>query len=98
MRTESDFIGEIQIPENALYGIHSKRAVTNFPDTTPFHLEWYKAIGIIKLASSITFSQDVQPICLVDNVSRKIFFVLFTPLIFTSAHTSALFFIPHNSY
>jgi hypothetical protein len=31
-------------------------------------------IGIIRLASPITFSQDVQPICLVDNVSRKIFF------------------------
>lgn len=56
MRTESDFIGEIQIPENALYGIHSKRAVTNFPDTTPFHLEWYKAIGIIKLACYQTYN------------------------------------------
>lgn len=34
-------------------------------------------IGIIRLASPITFSQDIQPICLLDNVSRKIFFFIF---------------------
>jgi hypothetical protein len=32
-------------------------------------------IGIIRLAAPITFSEDMQPICLVDNVSRKIFFL-----------------------
>ncbi len=30
-------------------------------------------IGIIRLASPIAFSQDVQPICLVDNVSIRTF-------------------------
>jgi hypothetical protein len=32
-------------------------------------------IGIIKLASPITFSNDVQPICLVDNVNENICFL-----------------------
>ena len=33
-------------------------------------------IGIIKLASPITFSHEVQPICLVDNVRKKICFFI----------------------
>jgi len=55
MRIEKDFIGELEIPKNALYGIHSQRAVNNFPDKTPFHLEWYKAIGLTKLACYQTY-------------------------------------------
>jgi len=31
MRTETDCIGEREIPDEALYGIHSQRAVENFP-------------------------------------------------------------------
>ena len=30
-RIESDFLGEIKIPSDAYYGIHTKRAVDNFP-------------------------------------------------------------------
>ena len=55
MRTEKDFIGTKDIPENALYGIHSVRAQENFPDTTPFHKEWYEAIGTTKLACYQTY-------------------------------------------
>lgn len=54
MRVEKDFIGEIEIPDDALYGIHSLRAKSNFPDNTPFYEEWYKAIGIVKQACYIT--------------------------------------------
>ena len=50
MRTESDFLGEVQLPADALYGIHSWRAIRNFPDQTPFHKEWYQALGLVKLA------------------------------------------------
>jgi aspartate ammonia-lyase len=50
MRKEHDFIGEMEIPENALYGIHSARARLNFPDATPFHPEWYQAMGLVKKA------------------------------------------------
>jgi aspartate ammonia-lyase len=50
MRTERDFIGEVSIPEDALYGIHSFRARENFPNQVPFPIEWYKAVGTVKLA------------------------------------------------
>ncbi len=49
-RTENDSLGPMQVPANVLYGIHSLRARENFPDHTSFHLEWYKAIGVVKLA------------------------------------------------
>lgn len=55
MRLEKDFIGEKQIPKDALYGIHSVRARENFPDTSPFHKEWYRAVGITKLACFLTY-------------------------------------------
>ncbi len=55
MRTEKDFLGKLQINENALYGIHSKRAQENFPDKTHFHIEWYKAIALTKLACYNTY-------------------------------------------
>lgn len=55
MRTEKDFLGEKKIDDNALYGIHSVRARENFPDETAFHLEWYKAIGIVKKACYLTY-------------------------------------------
>lgn len=57
MRTESDFLGEIQLPNDALYGIQSVRAAQNFPDNTPFFLEWYKAVGVVKLACYNTYSK-----------------------------------------
>ena len=50
MRVEKDFIGEVSIPEDALYGIHSFRARQNFPDGDAFHEEWYRAVGIVKLS------------------------------------------------
>ncbi len=49
-RKEHDFIGEMEIPAKALYGIHSARARANFPDHTRFHIEWYKALGLVKKA------------------------------------------------
>jgi len=49
-RTENDSLGSMQVPANVLYGIHSLRAQENFPDKTPFHLEWFKAMGLVKLA------------------------------------------------
>ncbi len=54
MRKETDYVGEIEIPNDSLYGIHSVRARENFPDRTPFHIEWYKAIGIVKKACYLT--------------------------------------------
>ena len=50
MRIEKDFLGEVSIPADALYGIHSYRARQNFANPVPFPIEWYKATGLVKLA------------------------------------------------
>jgi len=50
MRVEKDFLGELSIPNDALYGIHSCRARENFPGSDQFPIEWYRATGIVKLA------------------------------------------------
>lgn len=55
MRTETDFIGQKQIPVNALYGIHSLRAKENFPDDMPFTFEWFRAMGVVKKACYLTY-------------------------------------------
>jgi aspartate ammonia-lyase len=57
MRSESDFIGTLEIDDNALYGIHSLRAARNFPDTTRFQAEWYQALGTVKRACLITYAR-----------------------------------------
>lgn len=49
-RIESDKFGEVEIPEEALYGINSIRAKENFPGDIPFHKQWYRATGIVKQA------------------------------------------------
>jgi aspartate ammonia-lyase len=54
-RTEKDILGEKQIPADALYGIHAVRARENFPDVSPFPVEWYRAVGITKLACYNTY-------------------------------------------
>jgi aspartate ammonia-lyase len=54
-RIEKDTLGEIQVPENALYGIHALRALENFPGTTKFSIEWFKAVGLTKLACYNTY-------------------------------------------
>ncbi|HSH51712.1 MAG TPA: lyase family protein [Bacteroidales bacterium] len=56
-RTEKDSLGEQKIAKDALYGIHSVRAKENFPDNSPFSLEWYKALGLTKLACYLTYDK-----------------------------------------
>ncbi len=55
MREEKDFLGTMQIPSDALYGIHAERARNNFPDATGFSHEWYKAMGLVKHACYLTY-------------------------------------------
>ena len=54
-RTEKDSLGKKEIPSDALYGIHALRAKENFPGNTLFPVEWYKAVGITKLACYNTY-------------------------------------------
>lgn len=55
LRTEKDTLGEKTVPADALYGIHSVRATENFPCRTPFPSEWYRAVGITKVACYMTY-------------------------------------------
>jgi len=62
MRVETDFIGRVEISDDALYGIHSFRAKTNFPDVTPFNFRWYCSLGEVKKACYITYKNFVEAI------------------------------------
>ena len=51
MRLERDSIGEKEVPENALYGVHSLRALENFSISSQrMHPEMVKSLAILKKA------------------------------------------------
>lgn len=55
MRIEHDLLGERQLPDDAYYGIHTLRAIENFPlSGRPIHPELVKALIIVKKAAAIT--------------------------------------------
>jgi aspartate ammonia-lyase len=57
-RTETDLLGQKQIPADALWGIHTARAVENFPlSGKTIHPELIKAYGEVKLACAQTNTQ-----------------------------------------
>lgn len=56
-RIEKDNIGSKGIPTGVLYGIHAARAKDNFPNTERFSKNWYKALGLVKLASYQTYGK-----------------------------------------
>ena len=54
-RIETDLLGEKQIPDGVLWGIHTKRAMENFQlSGQPVHPELIKAYGEVKLACAET--------------------------------------------
>ena len=54
-RTEKDLLGEKPIPAGALYGIHTQRALENFPlSGRPVHPALIHAYGAVKLACART--------------------------------------------
>lgn len=56
-RTESDLIGELQVPNEAYYGVQTQRAIDNFhiSNYKMYHFpEFVKAIGYVKLAAAQT--------------------------------------------
>jgi aspartate ammonia-lyase len=55
IRFEKDSLGCKEIPSDALYGIHAVRARENFPGNSRFAEEWYRAVGITKLACYRTY-------------------------------------------
>lgn len=57
-RTETDLLGSKQIPSEALWGIHTTRALENFPlSGRKIHPELIKAYGAVKLACAQTNRQ-----------------------------------------
>ena len=53
MRTERDSMGEMQVPEDALYGASTQRAVLNFPiSKLRFSDQFISALGAIKFAAA----------------------------------------------
>lgn len=54
-RTERDSLGEVQVPENALYGAQTQRALENFPISGKrFGRRFIQALGLIKKAAAQT--------------------------------------------
>jgi len=52
-RTESDSMGELQVPVDALWGAQTQRAVQNFPISgLPMPREFIRAMGLIKAAAA----------------------------------------------
>lgn len=53
-RIEKDSMGEIKVPENALYGAQTQRAHDNFPISgTRFSREFIQALGYIKMSAAL---------------------------------------------
>jgi aspartate ammonia-lyase len=73
-RIEKDSLGQKEIPSDALYGIHALRAKENFPANSPFPVEWFKAVGITKLACYNTYRKfrDTATEKYGDNLAVKI--------------------------
>lgn len=56
MRTESDSIGELQIPNDAYYGVQTQRAIENFKISNQkqsSYPEFIRALGYVKKAAAI---------------------------------------------
>lgn len=54
MRTEHDLLGSKEVPEEAYYGIHTLRALENFPVTgRPMHRELVQALVTVKKAAAM---------------------------------------------
>ncbi|MDT8301460.1 MAG: lyase family protein, partial [Sedimentisphaerales bacterium] len=52
-RQERDFLGNMMLPKEALYGIHTQRAMENFPlSHRPIHPSLIRAYGAVKLAAA----------------------------------------------
>jgi len=57
-RVEKDFLGEVQIPQNSYWGIHTRRAMENF-GVSGYRIdkEFIRAYGLVKLACAQTIHE-----------------------------------------
>ncbi|MBI4904583.1 MAG: class II fumarate hydratase [Acidobacteria bacterium] len=55
MRSESDEMGEVHVPDEALYGAQTQRAIENFPISgRRFGRDFIRALGLIKKAAAMS--------------------------------------------
>jgi aspartate ammonia-lyase len=60
MRIESDIIGPVNIPADALYGVNAFRAQRNFTNNSQFSDLWYAAMGVVKYVCYKTYREFKQ--------------------------------------
>lgn len=89
MRKEKDFLGEMDIPENALYGIHSLRAQQNFPNHISFHQEWFQGVAWVKLACYQTY-ESFKNLLLKEYSTHELPFQLIDDAVLQALQESAM--------
>jgi fumarate hydratase class II len=77
MRTERDSMGEMQVPDDALYGASTGRAVLNFPISgRPMPVAFIRGLGLVKLACAIANEElgllSVEKSRLIQQISREV--------------------------
>ncbi|HOE67042.1 MAG TPA: aspartate ammonia-lyase [Candidatus Hydrogenedentes bacterium] len=77
-RTEHDFLGDMAVPEDALYGIHTVRAQENFGVAgRPVPPALVRAYGMVKLACAVTnqtlgaWSDDKEKAAAINRACRE---------------------------
>lgn len=73
MRTESDLLGELQLPKTAYYGVQTQRAINNFKISNNYlanYPEFIKALGVVKLgAAQANYELGILPKDIYDAIS-----------------------------
>ncbi len=74
MRNECDSLGKIEVPDEAVYGIHTLRALDNFPITGErINLHLIKAYLLVKIAAAETnFKTGLMPKAKYEPISKAI--------------------------
>ncbi|PIE87762.1 MAG: aspartate ammonia-lyase, partial [Bacteroidetes bacterium] len=96
-REEYDLLGQREMDADALYGIHSLRAKENFPARELFHPEWYKSVGIVKVAVYQTIERFRG--ALISKYQRETFpFYLPSQQVLEALQAAALYVAEGNGY
>jgi fumarate hydratase class II len=77
MRTERDSMGEMSVPDDALYGASTQRAVINFPVSgRPLPEPFIRGLGLVKRACAAANEElgllNAEKSCLIQRISREI--------------------------
>ncbi|HVU24047.1 MAG TPA: class II fumarate hydratase [Opitutus sp.] len=77
MRTEKDSMGEMPVPDDALYGASTQRAVLNFPVSgRPLPEAFIRALGLVKLACARANAElgllPAEKSALIERAAREI--------------------------